>query len=72
MYSCVPEHGDEQVDQQYVGDQEVDDQENHDQPVTVLVPAGFSSAFYQFGVGGAQHGSLLPHWEHIHLCHSHR
>lgn len=32
-----PEHGDEQVEQQHVGDQQEDDQQQYDQPVGVDV-----------------------------------
>lgn len=42
-HSGVPEHGNQHVDQHYVGKQQVDDEEKDNQPVCVGVYAGFSS-----------------------------
>lgn len=49
-----PEHGDQQVHEQYVGDQQEGDQQEDDQPVGVEVRAG-GGVLLQQGVQGAVH-----------------
>lgn len=36
----LPEHGNEQVDEEDIGDQQINHQQNDHQPVTVIDPAG--------------------------------
>lgn len=58
----LPEHGDEQVDKQDVGDQQINDQQDYHQPVTVLYSAGFLAVLNQRHVVGATHVPLFSHW----------
>lgn len=58
----LPEHGDEQVDKQDVGDQQINDQQDYHQPVTVLYSARFTAVLNQRHVVGAIHVPLFPHW----------
>lgn len=60
---CLPEHGDEQVDEQDVGDQQINDQQNYHQPVAIQNPARLGAGLNQCHVVSAGHVPLLPHWE---------
>lgn len=46
----IPEHGNEQVDQENVSDQQIDDQQEDHQPVGVGAQAGFRPGFNQGGI----------------------
>lgn len=62
FFFFLPEHGDEQVDKQDVGDQQINDQQDYHQPVTVLYSAWFLAVLNQRHVVGAVHVPLFPHW----------
>lgn len=49
----TPEHGDEQVEQQDVGDQQVDGQQDEDEPVGFRLRTRFGSLLDQSHVVGA-------------------
>lgn len=59
----LPEHGDEQVDEEDVGDQQINYQQNYHQPVAVVDPAGLLTVLNQCAVVCAAHVPLLPHWD---------
>lgn len=56
----LPEHGDEQVDEQDVSDQQVNHQQDHHQPVAVLDPAWLLAGIDQRHVVRALHVPRLP------------
>ena len=58
----LPEHGDEQVDEQDVGDQQVNDEQNHNQPVSVQRPAWLIPGLDQRHIVCAGIVPLLPNW----------
>lgn len=58
---AIPEHGDEQVDEQDVGHQQVNHQQDHHQPVAVRDPARLLAGIDQRFVVGALHIPRLSH-----------
>lgn len=59
----LPKHGDEQVDEQDVGDQQINNQQDYHQPVTVQNSTRLFTAVNQRDVVRALHVPLLPHWD---------
>lgn len=59
--SSLPEHGNEQVYKQDVGDQQINNQQNYYQPVTVLYSAWLLAILNQCHVVCASHIPRLPH-----------
>lgn len=58
--SSLPEHGDEQVDKQDVGDKQINNQQNYHQPVTVHNSAWLLAILNQCHVACALHVPTLP------------
>lgn len=63
LMAPLPEHGNEQVDEEDVGDQQINHQQNDHQPVTVINPAGLCTVLNHRHVFCALHVPHLPHWD---------
>lgn len=58
----LPEHGDEQVYKQDVGNQQINNQQNYHQPITVRNSARLCTCVNQCHVVCTLHVPRLPHW----------